>query len=124
MVKILKSLIHHGADKTILVDAHPHIGTNKLPKIIENIRQTILDFGGEIHFNSKLVDIILVKEKMQAIDVINLETNQIQNYKTDYLLLATGHSARDIYQLLNDKNIAIETKPFAMGVRISIRRRL
>ncbi|HEX7412558.1 MAG TPA: FAD-binding protein [Bacteroidia bacterium] len=118
VVKILKTLVHHGADKTILVDAHPHIGTNKLPQIIENIRQCILNFGGEIHFNSKLVDITLVKEKIQAIQVINLETNKVQSYDADYLLLATGHSARDIYQLLNAKNIAIEAKPFAMGVRI------
>ena len=118
VVKILKSLVHHGADKTILVDAHPHIGTNKLPKIIENIRQTILDFGGEIHFNSKLVDVTIDKEKIQSINVLNLNTEQSTTYNAQYLMLATGHSARDIYQLLNDKNIAIEAKPFAMGVRI------
>ncbi|MHB8259390.1 MAG: NAD(P)/FAD-dependent oxidoreductase [Bacteroidia bacterium] len=118
VVKILKTLVHHGADKTILVDAHPHIGTNKLPQIIENIRQCILNFGGEIHFNSKLTDITIVKEKVQSIQVTNLETNQTQSYEANYLLLATGHSARDIYQLLNTKNIAIQAKPFAMGVRI------
>ncbi len=116
--KILKAFVFHGADKTILVDAHPHIGTNKLPKIIETIRETILNFGGEIHFNAKLVDVIVLKEKMQSIEIYHTEKNEIKNYPSTHLILATGHSARDIYELLNSKNIAIEAKPFAMGVRV------
>ncbi len=118
VVKILKALVFHGADKTILVDAHPHIGTNKLPKIIETIRQTILDFGGEIHFNAKLTDIIIEKEQLKSVQISNLEKDETTNHSADYLILATGHSARDIYHLLNNKNIIIEVKPFAMGVRI------
>jgi uncharacterized FAD-dependent dehydrogenase len=118
VVKILKALVFHGADKTILVDAHPHIGTNKLPKIIETIRQTIIDFGGEIHFNAKLTDIIIEKRQIKSIEVSHLEKTTTTNHSADYLILATGHSARDIYYLLNDKNIAIEAKPFAMGVRV------
>jgi uncharacterized FAD-dependent dehydrogenase len=118
VVKILKTLVFHGADKTILVDAHPHIGTNKLPKIIETIRQSILSFGGEIHFNAKLTDIIVDKAKIQAVEISYLNTAETKNYTADYVVLATGHSARDIYELLNTKNITIEAKPFAMGVRI------
>jgi len=118
VVKILKALVFHGADKTILVDAHPHIGTNKLPKIIEAIRQTILNFGGEIHFNAKLTDIIIEKQQIKSIEVSHLETTKTTNHSANYLVLATGHSARDIYYLLNDKNIVIEAKPFAMGVRV------
>ena len=118
VVKTLKALVFHGADKTILVDAHPHIGTNKLPKIIENIRQSILDFGGEIHFNAKLTDIIIHKDKIEAVEISHLDKTETKNYTANHLVLATGHSARDIYELLNTKNIAIEAKPFAMGVRI------
>jgi uncharacterized FAD-dependent dehydrogenase len=118
VVKILKALVFHGADKTILVDAHPHIGTNKLPKIIETIRQTIIDFGGEIHFNAKLTDIIIEKQQIKSIEISHLETAKTIHHTADYLILATGHSARDIYYLLNDKNISIEAKPFAMGVRV------
>ena len=118
VIKILKTLVLHGADQTILVDAHPHIGTNKLPKIIENIRQSILNFGGEIYFNAKLTNVIVSKDKIQSIEITNLEKQETKSYDADYLLLATGHSARDIYELLDAKNITIEAKPFAMGVRV------
>jgi uncharacterized FAD-dependent dehydrogenase len=116
--KILKAFVFHGADKTILVDAHPHIGTNKLPRIIETIRQTILDFGGEIHFNAKLTDIVTHKENIRGVIISHLEKNEEKNYSAAHLILATGHSARDIYELLNRKKITIEAKPFAMGVRV------
>ena len=116
--KILKTLVFHGADETILIDAHPHIGTNKLPKIIENIRQTILDFGGEIYFQAKLNDLILENGKIKEVAIYFADKNQQKFYPTDYLILATGHSARDIYQLLDQKGIALEAKPFAMGVRV------
>jgi uncharacterized FAD-dependent dehydrogenase len=115
--KILKTLVHHGASEEILVDAHPHIGTNKLPKIIANIRETILRFGGDIFFETKLVDVAFQKNEIKEITVLDLKTNSEKILPVQKLILATGHSARDIYELLNKKNILIEAKPFAMGVR-------
>ena len=110
--RILELLVAHGADRTILADAHPHIGTNKLPQIIVAIRDNIIRCGGEVHFNAKLTD-IKVKNNCVSAVVVNGE-NEIE---TSELILATGHSARDIYYLLHEKNIEIEYKPFAMGVR-------
>jgi hypothetical protein len=115
--KILKTLVYHGASEEILVDAHPHIGTNKLPKIIANIRETILKFGGEIYFEHKLIDLKTEKDKVKEIIVSDLKNNSSRSFPVQKLILATGHSARDIYELLNKKNILIEAKPFAMGVR-------
>lgn len=115
--KILKTLVYHGASEEILVDAHPHIGTNKLPKIIANIRETILKFGGEIHFEHKLLDFSILKECVTEINVLDLKNNHEKRFPVEKLILATGHSARDIYELLHRKNILIEAKPFAMGVR-------
>ncbi len=111
--RILKLFVKHGADERILYEAHPHIGTNKLPHIITTIRETILHFGGEVHFNSKLTDIII---KDNAIAGVVINQNQTINAKQ--VVLATGHSARDIFELLHAKNILIEAKPFALGVRI------
>ncbi|MDB2385403.1 FAD-binding protein [Polaribacter sp.] len=111
--KIFENLVFHGATDQILIDAHPHIGTNKLPKIIQNIRETILQFGGEIHFETRVEDFIIKNNKIQAI--------QLQNGKeltTNSVILATGHSARDIYELLHRKNITLKAKSFAMGVRV------
>ncbi len=118
VVKVLKTLVFHGADATILVDAHPHVGTNKLPNIITEIRETILKFGGEINFESKLTDIILTDNKIKGVLIAKLEKKETKEYSADYLILATGHSADDIYHLLDKKNITIEAKPFAMGVRV------
>lgn len=115
--KILKTLVYHGASEEILIDAHPHIGTNKLPKIIANIRETILKFGGEIYFEHKLIDFTVQKNKIKEIAVLDLKSNSEKTLSVQKLILATGHSARDIYELLNKKNILIEAKPFAMGVR-------
>jgi hypothetical protein len=111
--KVLEWLVHFGADKNILVEAHPHIGTNKLPKIIQNIREAIIENGGEVHFESKLTDFIIEKKQLKAIEINNKEVK-----KVDLLILATGHSARDIFYLLDKRNIKIEAKPFALGVRI------
>lgn len=111
--KILDILIQHGAVQEIRIDSHPHIGSNKLPKIIAAIRQTILDCGGEIHFNSKVTDFIIKNKKLTGVKV-----NEGEEYYGDSVILATGHSARDIYYLLHKKNISIMPKPFAMGVRI------
>lgn len=113
--KVLKTLVLHGATSEILVDAHPHIGTNKLPLLIQNIRETILQYGGEVWFNSKLKDIETANEKIVAI-AVQSESGE-QKIPVQQLILATGHSARDIYELLQAKNIFIEAKPFALGVR-------
>lgn len=111
--RILDILVEHGAAKQIKIDAHPHIGTNKLPKIIENIRETIISYGGEIHFNSRLIDINIKNNKVHS---ITLKNSTIINCSK--IILATGHSARDIYSLLNNKGISLELKSFALGVRV------
>ena len=111
--RIFENLVFHGATEQILVDAHPHIGTNKLPKIIENIRETILQFGGEIHFETKVVDFIIKNNALKAIQLENGSEMTVNS-----VILATGHSARDIYELLYKKEIKIKAKSFAMGVRV------
>ncbi len=111
--KVLDTFIQHGADEKIGFEAHPHIGTNKLPRIIQSIRQFIIANGGEIHFNTKLVDVEMDESKIAKLKLSNGATLKCQN-----LVLATGHSSRDIFQLLDAKKILIETKPFALGVRI------
>lgn len=116
--RILQILVSHGADPDIMIDAHPHIGTNKLPKIIEAIRQTILNAGGEIHFRHKLVDFTVDDNKLKSVRVLDLERSEEKEITTNTLILATGHSARDIFQLFYDKKLLIEAKPFALGVRI------
>ncbi len=111
--RIFENLVYHGATEQILIDAHPHIGTNKLPKVVQNIRETILKFGGKIHFESRVTDFVIRNNKIQAIqlkDGSELTANAV--------VLATGHSARDIYELLHQKNIALKAKSFAMGVRV------
>jgi uncharacterized protein len=111
--KILHCFVEYGADESILYKAHPHIGTNKLPKIITNIREAIIAHGGEIYFEHKVVDIVLQNDCIKAI-----KTSNGQTFNGDAYILATGHSANDIYELLNAKNILLESKPFALGVRI------
>ncbi|MFD2588959.1 NAD(P)/FAD-dependent oxidoreductase [Croceitalea marina] len=111
--RVFESLVFHGATEEILIDAHPHIGTNKLPKIVENIRETIIKCGGEVHFNTKVTDFNLRDNTINSI-VINNE----KELETQRVILATGHSARDIFELLHKKNIALKAKSFAMGVRV------
>ena len=111
--KVLELLVFFGADENILVESHPHIGTNKLPKIIENIREFIIEKGGEVQFESKLTDLTYQNGTIESIEI-----NGNKRVEVDSLVLATGHSARDIFHLLNDKEIEIEFKPFALGVRI------
>jgi uncharacterized protein len=111
--KILRLFVEFGAHSDIMVDAHPHIGSNKLPDLISNIRKTIESYGGEVNFNAHVTDLIFSDGKVEGIE--------INNFKEIFgaaVILATGHSARDIYYLLNKKGIAIEPKPFALGVRI------
>ncbi|TCD04663.1 FAD-binding protein [Pedobacter frigidisoli] len=111
--KVLQVFVDHGAEKDILIDARPHIGTNKLPHIITSIKDTILNAGGEVMFDTQMTDIITEFGKVKGIE-INFE----EKLFADHIILATGHSARDVYELLNRKNILIEAKPFALGVRI------
>ncbi|MFM6983433.1 MAG: NAD(P)/FAD-dependent oxidoreductase [Chitinophagaceae bacterium] len=111
--KVLKTFVDHGAHADIMVNAHPHIGTNKLPGIIENIRETLLAFGAEIRFNSRVSDFIIDNQTIKAVEI-----NEKEHIPVDAVILATGHSARDIFELLVRKNIYTEAKPFALGVRI------
>lgn len=111
--KALRLFVEHGADADILMDAHPHIGSNKLPQIVANIRETILRCGGEVHFDSWVSDFIIRQGKMCGV-VINHQQERLG----EAVILATGHSARDIYALLNQRGVLIEAKPFALGVRI------
>jgi len=116
--KVLEIFVAHGADENILIETHPHIGTNKLPKIIEAMRQSIIENGGEVHFNSLVTDIIIQNNSIKGIIGNNIETNQSFEFVANNIILATGHSARDIFELLHKKNILIEGKTFAMGVRV------
>lgn len=111
--RILEILVAHGATQQILVDAHPHIGTNKLPNVVADLRESILKAGGEIHFNTKVTDLTIANNQIKGVD-----TQDGQHFEGIAVLLATGHSARDIFELLFKKNILIEAKPFAMGIRI------
>jgi uncharacterized FAD-dependent dehydrogenase len=111
--RILEILVAHGAKEDILIDTHPHIGTNKLPDLIVEIRESILQAGGEVHFNSRVTDFILKGQEMKGVVV-----QDGTRFEGLGLILATGHSARDIFSLLAEKKILIEQKPFALGVRI------
>lgn len=116
--KVLELLVAHGATENILVEAHPHIGTNKLPHIIVNIRQSILQAGGEIHFNTRVTDFLLTSTTASETSICGVQTADGREFLAENIILATGHSARDIFELCAKKNIQIEAKPFAMGVRI------
>lgn len=111
--KILETLVAFGADTDILADAHPHIGTNKLPQIIVAMREAINAHGGEVHFESKMTDLFIKNGAVEGIEI-----NDSRRIKAKKIILATGHSARDIYYLLERKKVAIEFKPFALGVRV------
>ena len=111
--EVLQWLIYFGANPDIFINSHPHIGTNKLPKIIENIREYILNNGGEVHFETKVTDLIIQENRIHGV-IVNHTTEII----SQNVILATGHSSRDIFELLHNKNILIEAKPFALGARI------
>ena len=110
--RILELLVAFGASQDILVEAHPHIGTNKLPKIMQDMRHKIEEFGGEVLFEKRVTDFVLDGNEMRGVVLENGDT-----IEANKVILATGHSARDIYELLDRKNIVIEAKPFALGVR-------
>jgi uncharacterized FAD-dependent dehydrogenase len=111
--RIINLFIQFGAPESIGIDAHPHIGTNKLPGIITAMREQIIQCGGEVHFEQKMVDFIIENDVIKGI-----KTQNESIFQADDVILATGHSARDVFELLYKKNILIESKPFAMGVRI------
>ncbi len=111
--KAMNCFVHFGADPDILIDAHPHIGTNKLPQIIIAMRQEIIKNGGEVNFESKLTDLKIENNSIKAIEI-----NHDSWHTFDAVILATGHSARDIFHLLYSKNIYLQAKSFALGVRI------
>ena len=111
--RILNLFVHFGAEEKILYEAHPHIGTNKLPHIITAMRNQIIGCGGEFIFEKKVVDFVIEKDKIKTV-----QTSDGNVFEADHFILATGHSARDIFELLHQKNILIEAKPFALGVRI------
>ncbi len=113
IARILNLFVHFGAEEKILYDAHPHIGTNKLPQIITAMRETITGYGGEFFFEKKVVDIII--ENGEAKGVLTADSSV---FKAGAIVLATGHSARDIFEMLHHHNILIEAKPFALGVRV------
>jgi uncharacterized protein len=111
--RILDLFVHFGAPENIASDAHPHIGTNKLPQIITAMHEQIRQSGGEVLFEKKVIDFIIEKDKIVAV-----KTTDGNSFSADAYILATGHSARDMFELLHAKNILIEAKPFALGVRI------
>ncbi len=113
VLKAMQWFVNFGADEDILVNVHPHIGTNKLPKIIAQMRETIEENGGEVHFDSKLTDL-----KIENNEIKSIEINGNDWLDFDNIILATGHSARDIFYLLHSKKIKIEAKAFALGVRV------
>ncbi len=118
--RILNIFVQHGASPNILVDAHPHIGTDRLPRVIENMRNTILKYGGEVHFQTKMTALIIKDNKVIGVEAENnsqLSTLNSQLYKGP-VILATGHSARDVYRWLHNNNIEIEAKGIAVGVRL------
>ena len=115
--KILNVFCQHGANTNILADAHPHIGTDKLPRVIENMRNTILQCGGEVHFQTKMTRFVLEGDKVIGVEAVNLQTGAEENYRGP-VILATGHSARDVYRYLASSKIEIEAKGIAVGVRL------
>jgi len=110
--RILKLLVGFGASSDILIEAHPHIGTNKLPQIIQDIREKIIECGGQVVFETRVTDFVIKNNEIKGII-----TQKGESISANKVILATGHSARDIFELLDRKNIFIEAKPFALGVR-------
>lgn len=111
--RILHLFVRFGAEEQILYEAHPHIGTNKLPQIITAMRELIIECGGQFLFGKKLTDLIIQEDRITGV-----RTADGDQFEAKALILATGHSARDIFELLHAKKIAIEAKPFALGVRV------
>lgn len=115
--KILNVFCQHGASTSILVDAHPHIGTDKLPQVIESMRNTIIRCGGEVHFQTKMTRLLLEGDKAVGVEAVDLQTGAEKTFRGP-VVLATGHSARDVYRYLAEAKIEIEAKGIAVGVRL------
>ena len=115
--KIFNVFCQHGASTSILADAHPHIGTDKLPRVIENMRNTIIKCGGEVHFQTKMTRLVVEGERVTGVEAVDLKTGGELTFRGP-VILATGHSARDVYRLLVESNIHIEAKGIAVGVRL------
>ena len=113
VLEVIETLVAFGANPNILSDSHPHIGTNKLPKIIKSMREQILEAGGEVHFNTRVTDFIIKDNKMNG--VITVDGTE---FIGEAVILATGHSARDIFTKVHELGIIIESKEFAVGVRV------
>ncbi|MES2980968.1 MAG: FAD-binding protein [Verrucomicrobiota bacterium] len=113
VAEVYRVLVAHGAPEKILTDAHPHIGSNLLPNVVKALRQSIIDHGGEVHFQAKVNDLLISQQKIRGVTTVDG-----REFLGDATILATGHSARDIYQLLARKGILMEHKPFAIGFRI------
>ena len=116
--RILNIFVQHGASPNILVDAHPHIGTDRLPRVIENMRNTILKCGGEVHFQTKMTGLIIKDNKVVGVEAVTLTANPSTLTYHGPVILATGHSARDVYRWFANNNIEIEAKGIAVGVRL------
>ena len=119
--KILNVFCQHGASTNILADAHPHIGTDKLPRVIENMRNTILNSGGEVHFQTKMTRLLLENETVVGVEAESHDSSLLTPHSSIFkgpVILATGHSARDVYRYLHASGIEIEAKGLAIGVRL------
>lgn len=115
--KILNVFCQHGASTDILADAHPHIGTDRLPRVIENMRNTILKSGGEVHHETKMTRLIIAGDEVKGIEAVDLRTGRELTFRGP-VILATGHSARDVYRYLNEAKVEMEVKGIAVGVRL------
>ena len=116
--EVLHQLVRFGADPSILIDAHPHIGSDKLPIVVENIRKCIMEHGGEYHFGSRVTDIVKRPDGAFDISVMSSEAETCAIYSSRKVILATGHSARDIYEMFHRKGWELQAKGFALGVRV------
>ena len=117
VAKILNVFCQHGASTSILADAHPHIGTDKLPRVIENMRNTILASGGQVHFQTRMTGLLLKGNQVTGVEAVRLSDGRQLSFRGP-VILATGHSARDVYHYLADSNIEMEPKGIAVGVRL------
>lgn len=117
--EVLYQFVNFGADPSIIVDAHPHIGTDKLPRLVSNIRECIIEHGGEYHFQNRVSDIKRAEDGVITVTAIDEKNdNKTLTYKAKAVILATGHSARDVYEMLQGKGCELQAKGFAMGVRV------
>src|SRR5690606_17165510 len=112
---VYETLVAHGAPPQILTDAHPHVGSNLLPNVVRAMRETALEAGGEVHFGAKVVALLRSADRKRIRGVAAADGRE---FAGEAVILATGHSARDVYRLLNDEGLRLEQKPFAVGVRI------